>query len=58
MKNLLLLLFLTFSVNMAFGQDPCTGNVPIENLANGMDYTIVSGPDGNVMVTVTVVDAA
>jgi len=34
----------------------CTGNVPIENLANGMDYTITSDAMGNVMVTVTVVD--
>ncbi len=34
----------------------CTGNVPIENLANGLDYTIVSDADGNVNITATVVD--
>jgi len=34
----------------------CTGNVPIQNLANGMDYTIVSDANGNVDITVTVVD--
>ena len=34
----------------------CTGNVPIENLANGLDYTIVSDASGNVSVTATVVD--
>ncbi|WP_044086647.1 proprotein convertase P-domain-containing protein, partial [Lewinella cohaerens] len=37
--------------------DPCSGNVAIENLANGMDYTIVSDADGNVDITLTVVDA-
>ena len=34
----------------------CTGNVPIQNLANGMDYTITVGAGGAVDITVTVVD--
>ncbi len=35
---------------------PCTGNVPIQNLANGMDYTITVGAGGTVNITVRVVD--
>ncbi|MDF1699289.1 MAG: hypothetical protein P1U56_25765, partial [Saprospiraceae bacterium] len=53
---LMMLSFVMFSAPSLFGQDPCTGNVAIENLANGMDYTIVSGADGTVDVTLTVVD--
>ncbi|MFK7808363.1 MAG: hypothetical protein AB8F74_11230, partial [Saprospiraceae bacterium] len=49
-------LILAFTVYSAFAQSPCTGNVPIENLANGMDYTITVAANGDVDVTVTVVD--
>ncbi len=34
----------------------CTGNVQIENLTMGMDYSITSDADGNVEVVVTVLD--
>ncbi len=34
----------------------CTGNVPIQNLANGMNYTITVGAGGTVSISVTVVD--
>ncbi|MGK0314384.1 MAG: hypothetical protein ACI86M_000598, partial [Saprospiraceae bacterium] len=45
-----------FSMPVLSAQSPCTGNVAIENLANGMDYTILSDASGNVDITVTVVD--
>ena len=44
------------TTNPALPGITCTGNVPIENLANGMDYTITSDAAGNVDITVTVVD--
>ncbi len=57
MKKFLLLFFLTFTMmHAAFAQSPCTGNVPIAGLANGMDYTITVGAGGDVEVMVTVVD--
>jgi hypothetical protein len=55
MKNLLLLLLFTLSFHSLRAQ-VCTGNVAIENLANGMDYTITVGTTGAVDVIVTVVD--
>lgn len=38
------------------GAGSCSGNVDIDNLANGMDYTITVQSNGDVDVTVTVVD--
>ncbi|MFT6017640.1 MAG: hypothetical protein ACI9CQ_000416, partial [Saprospiraceae bacterium] len=56
MKNFFLLLFFTLSLPSLWAQSPCTGNVAIETLANGMDYTITVGAGGAVDISVTVVD--
>jgi subtilisin-like proprotein convertase family protein len=57
MKNFLLLLFLTLTSHFVWAQTTCSGNVPIQNLANGMNYTITVGPvAGNVAISLTVVD--
>lgn len=50
----LLALHISFT---GFAQTTCTGNVPIQNLAGGMNYTITAGPvSGNVTISLTVVD--
>ncbi|MBK7700200.1 MAG: hypothetical protein IPJ39_16475 [Saprospiraceae bacterium] len=61
-KNAAFLILSIFVLNLSFieitnAQTTCTGNVPIQNLANGMNYTITVGPtSGNVSISVTVVD--
>ncbi|MBK9583581.1 MAG: hypothetical protein IPO48_17290 [Saprospiraceae bacterium] len=61
-KNAAFLILSIFVLNLSFieitnAQTTCTGNVPIQNLANGMNYTITVGPtSGNVAISVTVVD--
>ncbi|MBK8626914.1 MAG: hypothetical protein IPN86_15510 [Saprospiraceae bacterium] len=61
-KNAAFLIMSIFVFNVSFientnAQTTCTGNVPIQNLANGMNYTITVGPtSGNVTISVTVVD--
>ena len=44
------------SVTCASADSPCSGNTPIENLTNGMNYTITNDGAGNVNISVTVVD--
>ncbi len=56
MRTYLIFTCLALAFNLALGQGPCTGNVAIENLTNGMDYTITSDAAGNVDISVTVVD--
>ena len=56
-KNAAFLILSIFVLNLSFieitnAQTTCTGNVPIQNLANGMNYTITVGPtSGNVSIS-------